>query len=140
MSEPARLPFRRWQLPHFLPNGTNDALDNHLGDALAALNDNRLAAEIDRDHLNLAAIIGIDGARTIHQGQPCFSARPLRGRICASKPIGKAIAMPVGINTRSIGANVKSRSDIGAQIHPRGTLGHVSRQGQRGSLGRSRLI
>ncbi len=68
MSEAARLPFRRWQLAHFLPLGADDALDDHLGDPLAGFNDDGLVAEIDRDHLDLAAIVGIDGAGTIDQG------------------------------------------------------------------------
>ena len=59
---------------------------------------------------------------------PCFNAKPLRGRICASKPIGNAMAIPVGISRRAIGAKSHVAVDIGAQIHAGGAVGHVSRQ------------
>ena len=41
--------------------------------------------------------------------RPCLTARPERGRTCASVPGGSAMAMPVGTNARAPGASVTRR-------------------------------
>ena len=68
MSEAARLPFRRWQFAHFLPFGADDRWTIIWAIRWPGSMTIGLVAEIDRDHLDLAAIIGIDGAGTIDQG------------------------------------------------------------------------
>ena len=51
---------------------------------------------IDEEHLDLAAIVGIDRAGRVEHGDAVLRASPERGRTCASVPGGSAIAMPVG--------------------------------------------
>ncbi len=48
--------------------GVRNAGDHQLGDPHAAADDKRLAAEIDQDDLNLSPIIGIDGSRSVKDG------------------------------------------------------------------------
>src|SRR5260221_14327057 len=54
--------------------------DDQLGDALAALQHDRLAAEIGEDDVDLAAIIGVDRARAVEHSESVFEgeagARP----------------------------------------------------------------
>src|SRR5438270_13242559 len=45
-----------------------DRRDDELGDALAALDDDGVAAEIGQDDVNLAAIIGVDRAGAVEHG------------------------------------------------------------------------
>ena len=70
--------------------------DNELRDLHAARDREGRFSVIDQDRRDLAAIIGIDRARRVQHVTPCFSARPERGRTCASTPCGNASAMPVG--------------------------------------------
>ena len=51
------------------PFGVRHPLYDHLSNTLPAANHDRRAAEIDRDHLNFAAIIRIDRAWTIDHRQ-----------------------------------------------------------------------
>ena len=65
---------------------------------------------------------------------PCFSARPERGRTCASKPGGSAIARPVGTSARAPGVSVSGASagTRGEQVEPGGA--------RRVGIGRQRQV
>src|SRR4051812_34019266 len=48
-----------------------DALEHELGDAVAAAQNDRLGRIVgDDDHLDLAAIPGVDGARSVDETEP----------------------------------------------------------------------
>ena len=49
-----------------------DARDHELGDALAAADVNGSDAEIDQQHFDLAAIVGVDGAGAVQNRDPGF--------------------------------------------------------------------
>ena len=52
-----------------------------------------------------AKIIGFPrGAGALRTVTPCFSARPERGRTCASKPAGSSMTNPVGTRSRARGS------------------------------------
>ena len=57
---------------HLNPFGLFVAGNDHLANAFAVLNLEIFGRKVDEDYANFTAIVGID------------SARPLRGRICAS--------------------------------------------------------
>lgn len=57
---------------------------HHLGDALPVVDDEVFLREVDEQHHDFATIIGIDMPGVLSTVMPCFRARPLRGRICAS--------------------------------------------------------
>ena len=61
-----------------------DRRDHELRDAVAPLDQERLGAEIDQQHHDLAAIVGIDGARAVQQRHAMLQGEPERGRTCAS--------------------------------------------------------
>ncbi len=50
----------------------------------------KASEEIDEDHLHLAAIIAVDGAGAVQHRDSRESARPERGRTCASVPEGNS--------------------------------------------------
>src|SRR5260221_12837719 len=71
-----------------------DRRDDQLGDALAALQHDRLAAEIAEADLELAAIVGDDRARGVEQSEPVLEAeagaRPERLLIAQGQTDGEA--------------------------------------------------
>ena len=91
--------------------------DNHLGDALAVVDDKLLLREVDEQHTHLAAIVGmVPGLfKTV---MPFFRASPLRGRICASKPAGSAMCKPVGMSRRSKGLSTMGSSRLARRSMP----------------------
>src|SRR5262245_54508551 len=56
------------ELRRFQPGDSRYRGHDQLRDALAAADDERLAAEIDQDDADLAAVVGIDGARRVEHG------------------------------------------------------------------------
>src|SRR5512146_1825577 len=55
------------------------ARDHELGDALAAANNERFGAQIDQQNLDLAAIVGIDGAGAVQNRHAGFQREPRAG-------------------------------------------------------------
>ena len=68
MPESPLLPLRRREVANLLPLSSDDALNHHLRDTLAALDNNRFLTEIHHNQLNFTAIIGIDGSRAVEKG------------------------------------------------------------------------
>src|SRR5215469_570191 len=67
-AEAARAAHRRRQLAHDLPFCAADRRNDELRDALAARDRHRRAAKIGEDDADLAAIIGVDRARAVEDG------------------------------------------------------------------------
>src|SRR5262245_65577457 len=60
-----------------------DASDHQLGDALAATDHKRLRPEIDQQNLQLAAIVGVEGAGAVQNRQARFPRkRRDGGNVC----------------------------------------------------------
>ncbi len=53
--------------------------DNHLRDALAVVDDEVFVAEVDEDDAYLAAVVGIDGARTVEDGDALLQRQTAAG-------------------------------------------------------------
>ncbi len=51
--------------------------NDHLGDPLAALDDERLCTKVDDDHFDIPAIIRIDRAVLFSTATPCLTASPV---------------------------------------------------------------
>jgi hypothetical protein len=68
--EPALLALRRRKFRDLLPARAADALEHHLRHTIHRANQRRLAAEIDHDQLNFAAVIRVDCARAVSERKP----------------------------------------------------------------------
>src|SRR5262245_3758339 len=76
----ARSTRRGGQLVDLDELGTFDALYDELGYSLAAVQRDRAGSVVvDDDHLDLAAISGVDGARCVHQTEPDLDRKPRSG-------------------------------------------------------------
>ena len=67
---------------HFLKLRARDGRDHELGDALAALDRDRLGAEVREDDADLAAVVAVDRAGPVQERRAPSSARAR----CASAP------------------------------------------------------
>ena len=65
MTEAAGTSFRFGKHFHGFPFRLLVAGDDHLGDALAVLDDKRLVGEINKDDADLATIVGIDSTGSV---------------------------------------------------------------------------
>ena len=84
MTEAAGSPFGVVQHFHRLPDDLAVSRDHHLADTLPVIDGKRFGREVYQDYADLAAIVRIDSTGVFSNVMPCFNARPLRGRICAS--------------------------------------------------------
>lgn len=65
MAKTTLAPFGGIERIHWLPLHLLTARHHHLADAVAVVDSERLAGEVNQDGLNLATIVGINGARRI---------------------------------------------------------------------------
>lgn len=54
--------------------------DDQLRDPLARFQFERLVRQVDQDHFDFAAVVGVDCPRALAIEMPCLAASPLRGR------------------------------------------------------------
>jgi hypothetical protein len=78
------------QLVDFIELGQRHCGRNELGDALAAADGEGLAAMVDEQDLQFAAIIAVDRAGGVGNADAMLEGRPERGRTWISKPSGIA--------------------------------------------------
>ncbi len=114
------------------PGDAGDGRDDHLGDAHATGDAERFGAEIDQDDLHLAAIIRVDGAGRVEDGDAVLMGE--------SRPRAHLRLVPFGKRDRESGGDQRPRArrdlDIralverGDQIHARAMRGLIGRQGQ----------
>ena len=83
---------------------------DQLGDPHAARDRERFAAEIDKQHLYLAAVVGIDRAGRVEHGDAVARGKPGARPHLRFVPCGSAMAMPVGTSARAPGAMVSGAS------------------------------
>ena len=81
MAKAAGSPFGVVQHFHRLPDDLAVSRDHHLANTLPVIDGKRFGREVYQDYADLAASI-VPGV--FSNVMPCFNARPLRGRICAS--------------------------------------------------------
>ena len=62
-----------------LPLNVGVASHDHLGDPLSPIDNERILAEVDEDHLDFATIVGIDGARTVQDGHAVLDGKSAAG-------------------------------------------------------------
>ena len=107
--------------------------DNHLGDAVAAIDDEILRAVIDQNHFQLAAVIGVDRARRVDAGYAEFRRKP-RARAHLRLPARRQ---------RNRHAGRHHRPFAGFEHHwrtRRRRRAHIAARRQRGFIGRRRQI
>ncbi len=117
--------------PASLPAYSRDRSDNELGDPHAALDAKGFFAEIDENHRDLAAIIGIDGAGAVQHGD--------------AMPRGETGAWPdLGLEALRKGDGDAGRHLRAPSRRQRQRLGHRRQQveagGVRAGVGRQRQI
>ena len=108
--------------------------DHQLGDAVAAADDEVLGAEVDQDHLHLAAIVGVDGAGRVQAGDArCARRGPSAAAPGPRSRAGSRWHRPVGTACRSPGCRISGSSSgtRGAQVH----AGRVRRSRRRAAAG-----
>jgi len=69
VTEATTLPFGWREITHLSPSASDYSLNHHLSYPLAALDDDRCLPQINRDQLNLTAIVGVNGSRAVNKGQ-----------------------------------------------------------------------
>ena len=131
MPEAAVLSFRFGKRLDFMPLRPHHALHDHLGNALAAFDDDRLGAQINRDHMNFTAKIRVDGSRTVYQGKSLLERKPAARPDLRFETRWHSDSDSGGNQRPFHRRKLPIVFDIGAKIHPGRTLGHVDRQGKR---------
>ena len=111
----------------FAPLRSNYTLHNHLRNALAALNVDRRRAQIDCDHVNFAAIIRIDGSRTVHHRQSLLEREPAAWPDLGFEANRQSNSDPGGNHGPLHRRELPVTLDIGAKIHAGRAFGHVCR-------------
>src|SRR5947207_13425625 len=61
---------------HFLKTRSSHWREDELGDALSSLECNELRTEVGDDEADLAAIVAVDGAGSVHDGEPLVVREP----------------------------------------------------------------
>ena len=87
---------------YWLENNLAEAGDYHLGDALAVADLKGFLREVHQQHLDLPAVVGVDGA----------------GRVEYSQSAGNSIYRPVGTSTRQPGCNRMLSSKLARKSTP----------------------
>src|SRR5436190_2355542 len=78
-SEPAGAPRRLVELRNFPPDRAGMPRHDELCNSHAAADAERLLAQIDQDHADFAAIVGVDGARRVGHGDAVLGGQPRAG-------------------------------------------------------------
>src|SRR6185369_7192542 len=113
---------------HFLDLAIGNRTDDELRDALSRLDANRIGRKVDQDDRNLAAVVGIDGPRSVRNAEALAQRKPAarahlafvttRNRDRESARYGKARAR----------SDDDGRPDRSRQIHADGAVGHAARK------------
>lgn len=89
MSEAACPAFRIIEHLYFEPLGLLVAGNHHLGNPFTIFNNKRFVGKINEDDTNLAAIVGIDGARRIEDGDSFLQSQAAARTYLRFKTLGK---------------------------------------------------
>ena len=68
--------------------------EHQLGDAVAALDAKLLAAQVDQEHLDFAAVVAVDGARSIQDRDPVAGSEARAGPDLRLQPAGNLESKP----------------------------------------------
>jgi hypothetical protein len=106
--------------------GADDRGKNQLRDAIAAPDDQRLGAKVDHDDADFAAIVGVDGAGRINQGQP-FTQRAPAARPHLPLESGWYFKRDSGRDRGTLQRLQLSLAvNIGHQVKPRGVIALIA--------------
>jgi hypothetical protein len=131
--EAASAPARRRELDDLEPAGAGDRRDDQLRDAVAPPDVEVLAAEIDHQHLDLAAVVGVDRARAVRQ-RHAVAQGEAAARADLAFEAGRDLDGQAGRDQGAgAGAQAERLGHVGQQVHASGTLGLVG--GQRQGVG-----
>jgi hypothetical protein len=120
-------------VPGSVATGTHRARprrDHQLGDAHPALDPHGRVAEVDEDHPDLAAVVGVDGPGRVRHGEALLEREPTAGAHLGLEPLGNRDLEPRRHEGPRPRRDLDRRCDRREQVHARRTLGGVARQRQ----------
>jgi hypothetical protein len=122
---------RRRKAAYFLPTGAADPLHDHLRQAVAPPDDNRLPPQVYRYDLNFAAVIRIDRPGAINERQALSEGQTAAGTDLRLKSPRQSDGDPRRHQRPFERRQDQVRLHIGIEVHARGSFSHVLRQGKR---------
>ena len=102
--------------------------DNHLGDALAVVDDKLLLREVDEQHTHLAAIVGIDGTRTVQNGDTLFQSKSATWTDLRLETCGQCDVQACRYESALEGFEYDGFIQIGTQVHACALFCGISRK------------
>jgi hypothetical protein len=79
--------WRGWKTFYRLPFGASVSCHHSLGDSHAAFHSEDLRAEVREEDADFASVIGIDGARTVENGDPVAQGEATPGADLQLEPL-----------------------------------------------------
>lgn len=117
MTEASGTSLRLGKNLHSLPFGLLVAGDDHLGNALAVLDEERLVGEIDKDDADLATIVGIDGAGSVEDGDAVLDGKTTAGAHLSLVARRQSHEETRRHKAALQGLQLYGRLDIGTKVH-----------------------
>lgn len=105
-----------------------EASDDELGYAIAVIDSERFGREVDHDDAYLAAIVGIDGARSVEQRDAMFEGEARAGAHLSFVAFGQCDAQPCWHQSALHGLQGDRLIDVGSEVKTRTLSSGILRQ------------
>ena len=131
MSEPAGAAFGAGEFLHranLLEGYLLEAGNDHLGDAFAVFDLERLVGEVNEQHLHLAAVVGVDGAGAVEHGDAVFEGEAAAGTDLRLAVLGQLDEEARGHQPALAGIQGHRLGEVGPQVEAGGHRRLVCRQ------------
>ena len=112
------------------PDGPRHRRDDELGDPRAAFDAIGLGAEVDEDHADLAAVVGVDGPGAVQHADAVAQRQPRTWPHLRLVAVGKGDGNPARHQRPGAGSKLQRRVDGGEKIEPGAVLRRIGRQRQ----------
>ena len=103
--------------------------DDHLSDALAGIDDEIFLGQVDQDHADFPAVVGVDGAGGVEDGDAFLGGETAAGTDLGFKSFGQGNEQAGGDDGAFKAAEGDAFADVGFQIHAGGLGRGVFRAG-----------
>ncbi len=127
-SESAHAPFGTVQLLYLHRLDLDHGHNGQLGDALPGLDGIGLAPQMDQPHLDLPAVVAIDDAHSVGEGEPLLHGQAAPGKDQAHVLGGQGDGDAGGHQGPLAGRKSERLVQAGGQVHPGGAGGGVAGQ------------
>ena len=133
-AEATRTSLGFFQRIRFLPVDLFIAGDHHLRDPFAGLDGLEFIREVDHNTFDLPAVVAVNGAGRIYQGQAAFDGQAASGAYLGFVAVRQFHEKPGRDQRTAQGREGDCRFEVGAQIHAGTACRFVFRQGERGAV------